>query len=195
MISSGIEFSRELSLRVFFDDEAEFFGLVRRICHGERARNRLPFFRGNRDVDILPRPELYRRAEFDLDAANVVGQVLDQSNPAVERLHGDRFRQNLLVVVEKLDFQIGVGDAAAQKDVAALLLHVVQRESRVFQHVDFAIEQHALAGRALPFLAAVRQGDALAERSVEHRFAMLDIEFDADRAEPDRVGFRHTDLQ
>ena len=93
---------------------------------------------------------------------------------AVETLDRDRLRQKLLIVVEQLDLDIGRRQRPAQQDVAEFLLHVVEREGRIFQQIDFAFEQHALAGGALALLAAVRQRDALTEGGVEHGLAFPD---------------------
>src|SRR5262245_58778580 len=55
-----VELPGELAVGIFLDDEVELRGFARRICHGERARNRLLFFGRDGDVDILARPELDR---------------------------------------------------------------------------------------------------------------------------------------
>ena len=72
-----------------------------------------------------------------------------------------------------------------------LALHVVEREGRVFQQVDLTIDQDTFAGGALAFLAAMRQGDALAEGCIEDRLAFLDAELDVHRQKTDRVRVAH----
>jgi hypothetical protein len=75
--------------------------------------------------------------------------------------------------------------------VPGLPLHVVEREGRVAEQVDLAVQQHALAGGALAFLAAVRQRDALPEGRVEDGLAFLDLEFHPDRSQAYLVRFAH----
>ncbi len=70
-------------------------------------------------------------------------------------------------------------------------LHVVEREGRVFEQIDLAVDQDALARGALALLAAMRQGDALAEGGVEDGLAFLDPELDVDRQKANRVRVAH----
>ena len=92
--------------------------------------------------------------------------------------------------MSKFDLDIAVGMRAAQQDVAGFALVVRSAKVEYFSSSTSPSMQHALAAAALAFLAAMRQGDALAERGVEHRFALLDFQFDADGLEADRVDLR-----
>jgi len=167
-------------------------GFARRICHGERTRDRLPFFRGDCDVDILTRPELDRRIQLDLNAANVMRQLLEIRDPPLERLDGDGLGQDLFVVIQQIDRQIVEGLGPAHQDLAAVAFAVVQREGRIFQHLDLAVDQHAFAGRTLAFLAAVRQRDALAECGVEDGFILVHLEFHTHGLQPYGVNLSHS---
>src|SRR5262249_10232268 len=72
-------------------------------------------------------------------------------------------------------------------------LEVGERERRVAVEVDLAVQQERLAGRALTFLAAVHQHDALPEGGVEDRLVLVDLELDPHGLEARDVLLTHGD--
>ena len=91
--------------------------------------------------------------------------------------------KKFLVEVQELDLEIAERERPAKQDVVLIALHVVEREGRVFLEVDFAVDQDRLAAGALAFLAAMRDGDPLAERRVQNRLVLFDLHLDANRLE------------
>ena len=136
--------------------------------------------------------EPLRLAQLEAEAPDVVGERLDGLDLARSpSTIGDAAAQDLLVVVDELDLDVGQRVRPAQQRVALRLLEVGQRERRVAIEVDLAVEQERLAGRALPLLAAVHEHDPLPEGGVEDRLVLVDLELDADRLEPRDVLLAH----
>ena len=113
----------------------------------------------------------------------------DLGDRLLDRLPGP---DHLLVVVEQLDRHVLVDVRPAQQGEALLPLEVGQRERRVLVELDvLAVEHERLAGRALPFLAAVHEHEALLERRAQDRLVLVDLDLDADRLEPHDVLVAH----
>ena len=122
---------------------------------------------------------------------DVVSQRLERLDAHLLGLQRDTVAEHLLVVVDQLDLEVGLGVGAAQQRPPLLLLVVVEREGRVLLEIDLAVEQERLAGRALALLAAVHQHQPLAEGAVQDGLVLVDFELDADRLESDLVGLAH----
>ena len=148
---------------------------------------------GDADVDVLAGPEGQRLVALDPQAqrADVVGQRLDRRHARLTRADRAAAVDDVLVVVDQLDLEVGVGMGAAQQRPALGLLEVGQRERRVAVEVDVAVQQEGLAGRALALLAAVHQHQALPEGGVEDGLVLVRLHLDADRLEPDGVLLAH----
>src|SRR4029077_16710482 len=79
--------------------------------------------------------------------------------------------------------------------VALVLLEVGQRERGVPVELDgVAVEHERLAGRALSFLAAVHEHDALLEGGAQDRLFLADFDLDADGLEAHHVLVAHDSL-
>ena len=173
----AVELSGEAPARVALDDQFDSPGIC--VRHRERAL-------GTIDVDIheLAGREGEARRVKD-DAADVVRERLDRG-------HGrhavpDRVLEPVVVgvVVEELDHQILLGHRPAHERVAARLLRIGQREVRVGLQRHLALDQEALARRALPLAAAVGQVVALAKGRVEDALVRGAVDLLADRLETD----------
>ena len=91
------------------------------------------------------------------------------------------------VEVQQLDRDlIGVRHRPTQQAVPGGLLAVGQGERRVPPQRDLALEQEALAGRALPLAAAVHEIEPLAEGGVENRLVLTAVDRLPDRLEMDQ---------
>jgi hypothetical protein len=81
---------------------------------------------------------------------------------------------------------------AAEQGQAFLLLEIRQCEGRVAVQLDvLAVQDEGLAGRALAFLAAVHERDALLGGRAQDGLVRVDLDLDADRLEPDVVLVPH----
>ena len=82
---------------------------------------------GDLDVDVLTRVELQPPGVDGTqdEATNVVGQRLDGRDARLERLQRYPAAQHLLVEVDQLDLEVGLGMGAAQQRPALLQLVVV----------------------------------------------------------------------
>ena len=189
----GVQEPGEQPVGVDLDDELQQPVPRRGVGHGER-----PGLLGVRDreVQVLAREELQRLVRsvsrttrwrrscvtFSFDTTSTV-DLLDRQ-PGLD---------HLLVVVEQLDREVLVGVGPAQQGEALLLFVIGQREGRVPVVFDVvAVEDERLAGRALPFLAAVHEHDALLGGGAQDRLVLGDVDLDPDRFEPDAVLLCHT---
>ena len=181
---AAVKQAGEMAVRVDLDHELELVGGGRRVGHRERAVL-LPA--GDLDIDVLTRLEAEpaRVEERHAQQADVVREPLDCLHPHAGRLKRDPAPKDLLVEVEQLDLEIGLGVRPAEQGVALRLLEVGQREGRVAVEVDLPVEQEGLAGCALPLLAAVHEHQALAECGVEDGLVLVGLHLDANRLETD----------
>ena len=124
-----------------------------------------------------------------------MGQRLERLDAQLLGLLGNAAAQDLLVVVDQLDLEVGLGVGAAQQRPPLLLLEVVERERGVLVQVNLAVEQKRLAGRALALLAAVHEHQPLTEGAAENCLVLVDLELDADRLQPDVVLLSHKSPQ
>src|SRR6266567_2137491 len=85
--------------------------------------------------------------------------------------------------VQQLDYEVRLRHRAAQQRVALALLALRQGKGRVTLQRDLALEQVALARRALPLTAAVDEAVSLAEGGVENGLVLRAFDLLADRFE------------
>ena len=126
--------------------------------------------------------------ELDLDGPDVMGQACLAVIRPLKSLTAMDFDSSSSSKFRSSITMSSCGQRPAQQDAALFPLAVAEREGRVFQQLDIAFDQVAFAGRTLAFLAAMRQRDALAEGGVQNRFAVFDLELDADGLQADGVG-------
>src|SRR5581483_9221351 len=89
------------------------------------------------------------------------------------------------VVVQQFDHEVPLGHRAAHQRVAPRALRIGEREVRVGRHSHLALEQEALARRALALATAVGEVVALAEGGIQNGLLGAALDFLADRLEAD----------
>ena len=113
--------------------------------------------------------------ELQEDALDAGGQVLDARHGGVEVAQGDDFGIRLFVDVG-FDRRVALQRGAAGQRLAAVALEVHQRERVRHSVVHLADADLDLAGAAQAVPAGMRNVDALAQRGVEQRLAVLDLD-------------------
>jgi hypothetical protein len=180
----------EMPARVAFDDELELAGGARGGRHRETA-----VFLGARDhqIGVLTGLELVALGfdQFQFERHDVRGEVGEFDDAGPDMLQRNGVAQLVLVEVDELDLAVAVGVGLAQQYVPFLAFVVGQREGGVAVHLDVTVEQKRLARRALALPAAVHQRNTLTERRIENGLALVDLDLEVNRLEPDLVGITH----
>ena len=112
--------ARELPVGIQLDHELQLVRLVGRVRHRERAV--LAVRARDRDVDVLARLELQplRLEQLEHEPADVVRELLDRLDLGSPSAIGTPAAQDLLVVVDQLDLEVGHRVRPAQQRVPLL---------------------------------------------------------------------------
>src|SRR5579875_249998 len=108
-------------------------------------------------------------------------QWFDGGNDGLVGLNRDAQPQDVLIVVNEFYFQVAIGMATAQQDIALVTLELRQREGGVFLHLQVAVQQKRLAGSALSLSTSMRQRHPLTKGRVENCLVFVDLNLNSDR--------------
>ena len=148
------------------------FTLARRVGDREGAA---AFDSGNLQLDILSGLEMQMIGQAKMNRLDRRRQAVDARDLGVEVAHRNDLGVGLLVDV-RLDRRIRQQRRAAGERLAGLSLEIHQREGVGGAVIDFSVAHLDLAGPAEAMAAGMRQIDALAQRSVEHALAVIDLD-------------------